>query len=81
MWEIICRQMQETQETRLQFLVREDPLKEKMSTHSSILASVVPWTEEPGGLQSVGSQGVRHVWVTECAPYDAALLSPFIYPK
>ena len=42
--------------TRVQFLGREDPLEEGMATHSSILASRIPWTEEPGGLQSVGLQ-------------------------
>ena len=39
-----------------QFLSWEDPRKEGMATHSSILAWRIPWTEEPGGLQSVGSQ-------------------------
>ena len=38
----------------------EDPLEEGMATHSSILAWRIPWTEEPGGLQSMGSQTVRH---------------------
>ena len=38
----------------------EDPLEEGTATHSSILVWRIPWTEEPGGLQSVGSQGVRH---------------------
>ena len=38
----------------------EDPLEEEMATHSSILAWNVPWSEEPGGLQSMGSQRVRH---------------------
>ena len=38
----------------------EDPLEEEMATHSGILAWRIPWTEEPGGLQSVGSQRVRH---------------------
>ena len=38
----------------------EDPLEEDMATHSSILAWRIPWTEEPGGLQSTGSQRVRH---------------------
>ena len=42
------------------FLGREDPLEEGMATHSSILAWRIPWTEEPGGLQSTGSQGVEH---------------------
>ena len=38
----------------------EDPLEKGMVTHFSILAWRIPWTEEPGGLQSMGSQGVRH---------------------
>ena len=42
------------------FLGQEDPLEEGMATHSSSLAWRVPWTEEPGGLQSMGSQRVRH---------------------
>ena len=44
---------------------REDPLEEQMATHSSILAWEIPWTEEPGGLQSMGSQRVGHDLVTE----------------
>ena len=44
------------QEARVQSLGREDPLEKGMSTHSSILAWRIPWTEEPGGLQSVGLQ-------------------------
>ena len=48
------------QETRIQSLGGEDPLKEEMATHSSILAWRIPWTEEPGGLQSTGSQRVGH---------------------
>ena len=44
------------QETWVQSLVWEDPLEEKMASHSSILAWEIPWTEEPGGLQSMGSQ-------------------------
>ena len=43
----------------------EDPLEEGMATHSSTLAWRIPWTEEPGGLQSTGSQRVRHNWVTK----------------
>ena len=38
----------------------EDPLEEEMATHSSILAWRIPWTEEPGGLKSMGSQRVKH---------------------
>ena len=48
------------QETRIQSLGGEDPLEEEMTTHSSILACRIPWTEEPGGLQSMGLQRVRH---------------------
>ena len=44
------------QETQDQFLGQEDPLQKEMATHSSILAWKIPWTEEPGGLQSMGSQ-------------------------
>ena len=42
------------QEMQVRFLSREDPLEEGMSTHSSILAWRIPWTEEPSGLQSIG---------------------------
>ena len=48
------------QETRVQSLGQEDPLEKEMATHSSIVAWKIPWTEEPGRLQSVGSQGVAH---------------------
>ena len=54
--------MQETEEMRVQSLGREDPLEEGMATHSSILAWRIPWTEEPGGLQSIRSQRVAHDW-------------------
>ena len=52
--------MQETQEMRIQFLDREDPLEEEMATHSGILAWKIPWTDQPGGPQSKGSQRVGH---------------------
>ena len=48
------------QETQVQSLGQEDPLEKEMATHSSILAWKIPWMEEPGGLQSVGSQRVGH---------------------
>ena len=48
--------MQETQESC------EDPMEEEMETHSSILAWEIPWTEAPGGLQSMGLQRVGHDW-------------------
>ena len=52
------------QETRVRSLGREDPLQEGMATHSGTLAWRIPETEEPGGLQSIGSQRVRHDCVT-----------------
>ena len=68
-------------ETWVQPLGWEDLLEEGMATHSSILAWRIPWTEEPGGLQSAGSQRVRCNWVTrhcmasripaECAEYGS----------
>ena len=56
-------------ETWVQSLGREDPLEKGMATHSSILAWRIPWTEEPGGLQSMGSQRVREDWVTDTHIY------------
>ena len=47
-------------ETRVRSLDQEDPLQKEMAAHSSIFAWEIPWTEEPGGLQSMGSQRVRH---------------------
>ena len=52
------------QETWVQSLGWEDSLEKEMATHSSILAWTTPWTEEPGGLQSMGSQRVRQNWLT-----------------
>ena len=49
-----------TQETAVQSLGWEDPLEKEKATHSSILAWKIPWTEQPGRLQSTGSQRVRH---------------------
>ena len=59
--------MQVMQEMWVQFLGQEEPLEEEMAIHSSILDWEIPWTEEPSGLQSMGSQGVRHGLVTEHA--------------
>ena len=47
-------------ETWVHSLGWEDPLEKGMATHFSILAWKIPWIEEPGGLQSIGKQGVRH---------------------
>ena len=55
--------MQETQETEIWYLDQEDPLEKEMATHSSILPWKIPWTEWPGGLQSVG---VTWIHITFC---------------
>ena len=52
------------QETQVQFLSEEGPLEKEMATYSSILVWEIVWTEEPGGLQSMGSQRVRHDLLT-----------------
>ena len=52
------------QETWVRSLSQVDPLEKEMATHSSILAWKTPWMEEPSRLQSMGSQRVRHDWVT-----------------
>ena len=52
------KEMQETQETWVSLLDQEDPLEEDMADHFSVLARRIPWTEEPGGLQSIQSQRV-----------------------
>ena len=57
--------MQEIQAMQFQSLGWEDPLEKEIATHSSILAWKIPWTEEPGGLQSLGSHRVRQGWATE----------------
>ena len=56
------------QEMQVQSLGGEDPLEEEMATHSSIVAWRIPWAEEPGGLQSIGLQRVRHNWATKPPP-------------
>ena len=57
--------MQEMQETWVRSLGLEDPLEEAMTTHSSILDWKILWTEEPGGLQSMGLQRAGQDWATE----------------
>ena len=52
--------MQETQEMQVRSLGWEDPLEQDVAIHSSIFVWRIPWTEEPGGLHSIGSQRVRH---------------------
>ena len=63
--------MQETQEMQVWFLGQEDPLEEDMASHSSILAWKFPWTEEPGGLQSMGLQS--RTWLSNWAEHKTSL--------
>ena len=62
------------QETQVQFLGGEDALEENMATHSSILAWKIAWTEEHGGLWSMGSQRVGHGLETSTCAQISALL-------
>ena len=59
------------QETQVRSLGQEDPLEKGMATYSSILACRIPWTEEPGGLQTMGSQRVMN---THAGPKPASTL-------
>ena len=63
----LVKNLPAVQETWVQFLGREDPLEKEMATPSSILAWRIPWTEEPGGLQSMGLQ-VGHNLATRPPP-------------
>ena len=62
-------------ETWVPSLGQEDPLETEMANHSSTLAWKIPWTEEPGGLQSMGSQRVGHDWATSLSLYCQTSLS------
>ena len=62
-------------ETRVQSLGQEDLLEKEMATHYSILAWIIPWMEEPGRLQSMGSKRVRHDWATSVQFSSVQLLS------
>ena len=64
-WERTHLLAQETQEIRVQPLAQEDPLEKEMVTHSSIFVWKIPWTEKPAGLQSMGSQRIRHGLMTK----------------
>ena len=61
---LVVKNLPAVQETWVQSLGQEDLLEKEMATHSSILAWRVSWTEEPGGLQSMGLQRIRHDWAT-----------------
>ena len=60
----LVKNLPAVQESGVWSLGQDDPPEKEMATHSSILAWKIPWTEEPGGLQSIGSQRVMHDWVT-----------------
>ena len=64
------------QETQVRPLGREDPREKEMATHSSTLAWEIPWTQEPGRLQSMGLQRVRHNWLNNIK--DWVYISVFI---
>ena len=59
-WWLSLQNLPTMQETPVPSLGWEDPLQKEMAAHSSLLAREIPWTEEPGGLQSMGSQSVGH---------------------
>ena len=61
----VIKNLPAKQETWVQSPSQEDPLEKEVATHPSILAWEIPWAEEPGGLQSMGSQRVRHDLVTK----------------
>ena len=61
------------QESLVLSLGQEDRMEEEMATHSSILARKIPWTEEPGGLQSMGLQRVGHDWAINSYAQEAKL--------
>ena len=63
------------QETWVPCLGQEDPLEMGMATHTSVLAWRIPWTEEPGRLQSMGSQRVRHDWATSTFTVTQQIIS------
>ena len=71
----MVKRLSTMQETRVRSLGWEDPLEKEMATHSSTIAWKIPWTEEPGRLQSMGSQKVRHDWATSLS----FTLYPMIY--
>ena len=66
------------QETWVQYLGQKDPLEKEMATHCSILAWIIPWTEKPGGLQSMGLQRVGHNWVINTFTFNIFLGNSFI---
>ena len=72
--QMVKKNLPAMQETQVQSLSWEDPLEKEMATHSSIFAWRIPWTEKPGGLQSMGSQRVRHDWETNTFTFLSSIL-------
>ena len=73
--------MERTQETWVQSLGQKDPLEERMTTHSSILAWEIPWTEKPDELESMGSQRVRHTEHTHTHTDPTDCTTPSVNPN
>ena len=65
--------------SKLKLQISFYPVEKEMATHSSIPAWRIPWMEEPGGLQSIGSQRVRHDWVTNAYTFHPEILLPGLY--
>ena len=77
----MVKRLSTMRETRVQSLGWEDPLEKEMAIHSRTIAWKIPRTEEPGGLQSTGSQGVGHDWATSlCSAFTFRLYSPWNSP-
>ena len=67
----MVKNLPEMQDTQVHSLDQEDLLEKGMATHSRIITWKIPWTEEPGGLQFMGSQRVRHDWATNTStPFE-----------
>ena len=73
----MVKRLSTMQETRVWALGWEDPLEKEMAIHSSTIAWKIPWTEEPGRLESMGSQRVRHDWETSLSKGLGKTLIPF----
>ena len=75
----VVRNLPAMQETRFQSLGWEDPLEKEVATHSSILAWRIPWTEKPGGLQSMGLQRVGHDLATKEKQQQTTIYEHLLY--
>ena len=75
-WQRNCLPAQETWETGVRSLGQEDPLEEGIATHSSILAWRIPWTEEPGGLPSMGLQS--QTWLKRLGTHSGWVIASYV---